>query len=145
MSPTFYSFHTSMTARLSAAFIILSFPLPQPLNQEAANLLYPELVFFMDSIICCANLPNSISFSTLCLLHHLRGTCLAGWSNCELFFIAFIIASKILCDNSYFNQEWCDEVTCGLFTLKEINEMERAFCHCMRWNLTIGHINLENI
>src|SRR6266478_6108707 len=91
-SPTFYYlFHVSMIARLSAAFIILSFPPPQPLNQEAANLLYPKLVFFVDSIICCTDLSNSVSFSALCLLHHLGGMCPAGWSNHELFFIAFII------------------------------------------------------
>ena len=96
-SPTFHSFNVTMTARLSAAFIILSFPPPQPLNQEATNLLYPELVFFMDSIICCADLPNSMLFGMLCLLHHLRGMHPAGWSNCELFFITFIITSKILC------------------------------------------------
>src|SRR5260370_13419990 len=89
--PTFYYlFHVNMIARLSAAFIIHSFPPPQPLNQEAANLLYPALVFFMDSIIFHADLPNSISFSTLCLLHHLRDTCPAGSSDCELFFITFI-------------------------------------------------------
>src|SRR5260370_29804395 len=106
MSPTFYYlFHVNMIARLSAAFIIHSFPPPQPLNQEATNLSYPELVFFVDSIIHCTDLPNSISFGVLCLLHHLRGTHLAGWSDCELFFIAFILSLTILCNNSYFIPE----------------------------------------
>src|SRR5260370_42444117 len=41
MSPTFYLFHANTIARLSAAFIIHSFPPPQPLNQEAANPSYP--------------------------------------------------------------------------------------------------------
>ena len=140
--PTFHSFNATMTARLSAAFIIQSFPALQPFNQDVANLLYPELVFFMDSIIHHVDLPYSISFSALCLLHRLR-VYLVGWSNHELFFIAFIVALKILCDNSHSNQEW-SEFICGLFTHKEINEMERAFCHYMRWNFAIGHINLHN-
>ena len=139
----FSSFPASSTARLSAAFIIHSFPLPQPLNQEATNLSYPELVFFVDSIICHANLPNCVLFGVLCLLHCLGGMHLAGWSDHELFFIAFIVTSKILCDDSYYNQEWCDEVACGLYALEEINEMEKAFCRCMRWNLAIGQFNLD--
>src|SRR5260370_8038521 len=71
-SPTFYYlFHMNMIARLSAAFIIHSFPPPQPLNQEAANLSYPKLVFFVDSIIHFTNLPNILLFGALFLLHHL--------------------------------------------------------------------------
>src|SRR5260370_13971409 len=49
--PTFHSFNMTMTARLSAAFIIQSFPALQPFNRDIANLSYPELVFFMDSVI----------------------------------------------------------------------------------------------
>jgi len=140
---TFSSFPATSIARLSGAFIIRSFPLPQPLNQEAANLPYPELVFFVDSIIRRADLPDCVSFGALRLLHRLGGTRPAGWSDRELFFIAFIVASKILCDDSYYNREWCNEVTCGLYALEEINEMEKAFCHCMRWNLAIGQFDLD--
>src|SRR5260370_38935936 len=49
MSPTFHSFNMTITARLSAAFIIQLFPALQPLNQDVSNLSYPGLVLFMES------------------------------------------------------------------------------------------------
>jgi hypothetical protein len=48
-----------------------------------------------------------------------------------------MIASKIVCDDTYSNQSWC-VVAQKMFTLKEMNQMEREMCGYLEWNLVSG-------
>jgi hypothetical protein len=45
-----------------------------------------------------------------------------------------MIASKIVCDDTYSNQSWCI-VAQKMFELKEMNQMEREMCGYLEWNL----------
>jgi hypothetical protein len=51
-----------------------------------------------------------------------------------LFISAFMIASKVVCDDTYSNKSWC-VVGQGMFSLKEINQMEREMCSYLEWKL----------
>jgi hypothetical protein len=60
-----------------------------------------------------------------------------GSSGHRLFISAFMIASKIICDDTYSNQSW-GIVAQKMFALKEINQMEREMCGYLEWNLNVG-------
>jgi len=48
-----------------------------------------------------------------------------------------MIASKVICDDTYSNQSW-GIVAQKMFALKEINQMEREMCGYLEWNLNVG-------
>jgi hypothetical protein len=54
----------------------------------------------------------------------------------RLFIAAFIIASKVICDDTYSNHSWCI-VAQKMFDLKEINQMEREICAYLQWDLKV--------
>jgi hypothetical protein len=45
-----------------------------------------------------------------------------------------MIASKVVCDDTYSNQSWAI-VAQKMFSLKEVNQMEREMCGYLEWNL----------
>lgn len=47
-----------------------------------------------------------------------------------------MIASKIICDDTYSNKSWCI-VGQGMFALREINQMEREMCSYLEWQLNV--------
>ena len=47
-----------------------------------------------------------------------------------------MIASKIICDDTYSNKSWCI-VGQGMFTLHEINQMERKMWSYLEWQLNV--------
>ena len=47
-----------------------------------------------------------------------------------------MIASKIICDDTYSNKSWCI-VGQGMFALREINQMEREMCSYLEWILNV--------
>jgi hypothetical protein len=51
----------------------------------------------------------SVTFATLYLLQHLKAHFLTakGSSEHPLFISAFMLASKIICDDTYSNKSWC--------------------------------------
>ncbi|WVO16292.1 hypothetical protein L204_103967 [Cryptococcus depauperatus] len=57
-----------------------------------------------------------------------------GSSGHRLFISAFMIASKVICDDTYSNQSW-GIVAQKMFALKEVNQMEREMCGYLEWNL----------
>ena len=54
-----------------------------------------------------------------------------------------MIASKIICDDTYSNQSW-GIVAQKMFALKEINQMEREMCGYLEWNLNVAGPELES-
>ncbi|GAW00551.1 alternative cyclin pcl12 [Lentinula edodes] len=61
-----------------------------------------------------------------------------GSSGHRLFISAFMIASKVICDDTYSNKSW-SIVAQGMFTLREINQMEREMCNYLDWELTVDN------
>ncbi|KAG8909740.1 hypothetical protein FRC01_006750, partial [Tulasnella sp. 417] len=59
-----------------------------------------------------------------------------GSSGHRLFISAFMIASKVICDDTYSNKSWC-VVGQGMFSLREINQMEREMCSYLEWVLNV--------
>ena len=47
-----------------------------------------------------------------------------------------MIASKVICDDTYSNKSWC-VVGQGMFSLREINQMEREMCSYLKWVLNV--------
>jgi hypothetical protein len=54
-----------------------------------------------------------------------------------------MIASKVICDDTYSNKSW-GIVAQGMFTLREVNQMEREMCSYLDWELTVDNPILEN-
>jgi cyclin-like protein len=71
----------------------------------------------------------SVTFAALyllqCLTAHFPAT--KGSSGHRLFISAVMLASKIICDDTFSNKSWCI-VGQGMFTLREINQMEWEMC-----------------
>jgi len=79
-----------------------------------------------------------VTFCALFLLSRLKGRFPAarGSSGHRLFISAFMIASKVICDDTYSNKSWC-VVGQGMFSLREINQMEREMCSYLEWILNV--------
>jgi hypothetical protein len=54
-----------------------------------------------------------------------------------------MIASKVICDDTYSNKSWC-VVGQGMFTLREINQMEREMCGYLEWCLNVKPEDLHD-
>jgi len=52
-----------------------------------------------------------------------------------------MIASKVICDDTYSNRSW-SIVAQAMFTLREINQMEREMCSYLEWELTVDNTML---
>ena len=55
-----------------------------------------------------------------------------------------MIASKIICDDTYSNESWCI-VDQGIFALRETNEMEREMCSYLECQLNVEPSILHNL
>ncbi|KDQ07966.1 hypothetical protein BOTBODRAFT_38408, partial [Botryobasidium botryosum FD-172 SS1] len=104
----------------------------------------PTLAQFIAHLLHRTRLHSSVTFATLFLLNCLKRCFPAarGSSGHRLFISAFMIASKIICDDTYSNKSWCVVVQ-GMFSLREINQMERETCAYLEWVLTVPKEELE--
>ncbi|KDQ06614.1 hypothetical protein BOTBODRAFT_86484, partial [Botryobasidium botryosum FD-172 SS1] len=126
------------SAKLASAFITNFFACPELPPPSSANPSSPSSTLaqvvspppavppFVAYSLPRTRLQSSVTFAALFLLDHPKGrfptTC--GSSGHRLFIPAFMIASKIICDDTYSNKSWC-VVGQGMFWLCEINQMER--------------------
>lgn len=99
----------------------------------------PTLAHFIAYALHRTRLPPVVTFAALLLLQRLktRFPAARGSSGHRLFISAFMIASKVICDDTYSNQSWCI-VGQKMFALKEINQMEREMCGYLEWNLNVA-------
>ncbi|KAG1869335.1 hypothetical protein DFJ58DRAFT_631955, partial [Suillus subalutaceus] len=69
------------------------------------------------------------TFAALILLQRLKARFPIAWgsSGHRLFMSAFMLASKVICDDTYSNKSWSIVVQ-GMFQLREINQMEHKMC-----------------
>jgi hypothetical protein len=66
-----------------------------------------------------------------------------GSSGHRLFISAFMITSKVICNDTYSNKSW-RIVAQGMFLLREINQMEREMYSYLDWELTVDNPILSN-
>lgn len=95
---------------------------PSPCPSRAT----PRLAEFIAYALHRTRLPDEITFQALFLLRRLKSRFPAarGSSGHRLFISALMLASKSSCDDTYSNKSWTI-VSQGLFSLREVNQMER--------------------
>ncbi|OWZ62514.1 hypothetical protein AYX14_05372 [Cryptococcus neoformans] len=127
------------TAVLAARFITHLFQCPNIPAPSAPGAPTPTLAHFVAYALHRTRLPSVVTFAALLLLQRLkkRYPAARGSSGHRLFISAFMIASKVICDDTYSNQSW-GIVAQKMFALKEINQMEREMCGYLEWNLNFG-------
>ena len=97
----------------------------------------PTLAMFIAYALHRTRLHPSITFAALYLLQRLKTRFVAarGSSGHRLFILAFMITSKVICNDTYSNKSWCI-VGQGMFAL-QINQMEREMCSYLEWQLNV--------
>ena len=105
----------------------------------------PRLDHFIAYALHRTRLHPSVTFVALYLLQHLKARFPAakGSSGQRLYISAFVLASKIICDDTYSNKSWCT-VGQGMFALREINQMEREMCSYLEWQLNVDPTTLRD-
>jgi len=113
-------------------------------GMTGASTSCPPLAHFIAYAIHRTRLPEVVVFTALFLLARLkeRFPAARGSSGHRLFISAFMIASKVICDDTYSNKSWCI-VGQNLYTLKEVNQMEREMCSYLEWILHVEAAELE--
>jgi hypothetical protein len=88
-----------------------------------------KLLYFIASTPHHTKLHLSITFASLVSLQWLkvRFPMACSSSDHQLFISAFMIASKVICNDTYSNKSW-SIVGQGMFQLWEINQMEQEMC-----------------
>ncbi|WWC61878.1 uncharacterized protein I303_104463 [Kwoniella dejecticola CBS 10117] len=133
------------TAVMSARFITSLFQCPNIPAATAPGAPTPTLAHFVAYALHRTRLPSVVTFAALMLLSRLkqRYPAARGSSGHRLFISAFMIASKVICDDTYSNQSW-SIVAQKMFALKEINQMEREMCGYLEWNLNVAGDEIVN-
>lgn len=104
-----------------------------------------KLPHFIAYTLHRTKLHPSVSYAALILLQHLKArfpTARSSSGHC-LFISAFMIASKVTCDDTYPNKVW-GMVAQGMFSLQEINQMECEIYNYLNWELTVDNPILSN-
>lgn len=105
----------------------------------------PRLAEFIGYALHRTRLPEEITFQALFLLRRLKSRFPAarGSSGHRLFISALMLASKSSCDDTYSNKSWTI-VSQGLFSLREVNQMERELFGYLGFkvNVEIEDLNL---
>ena len=133
------------TAELCQRFIRALFACPDrpPPSTTSRSSPTPPLAQFIAYALHRTRLHTSVTFTALFLLSRLKSRFPAarGSSGHRLFLSAFMIASKIVCDDTYSNKSWT-VVGQGMFSLREISQMEREMCVYLEWNLSVDSKDL---
>ncbi|KDR76628.1 hypothetical protein GALMADRAFT_96375 [Galerina marginata CBS 339.88] len=134
-----------VTAKLAARFITHLFACPDEPPASSQSHSQAKLPFFIAYALYRTKLHSAVTFTALLLLQRLktRFPSARGSSGHRLFISAFMIASKVMCDDTYSNKSWCI-VAQNMFKLREINQMEREMCSYFEWELCVDDKNLSN-
>ncbi|EIN06688.1 hypothetical protein PUNSTDRAFT_18136, partial [Punctularia strigosozonata HHB-11173 SS5] len=133
------------TAKLCSRFVTHLFACPEyPTGVLPSSSPPPTLAQFVAYALHRTRLHQSVTFAALYLLQRLkqRFPAARGSSGHRLFLSAFMIASKVICDDTYSNKSWCI-VGQGMFALREINQMEREMCSYLEWELNVDPTSLS--
>jgi hypothetical protein len=125
-------------AKMCARYINDLFHCPDHQPLSSSGHAPPDLPRFIAYALHRTRLAPSVTFAALYLLQRLKTRFIAarGSSGHRLFISAFMIASKVICDDTYSNKSWCI-VGQGMFVLREINQMEREMCSYLEWQLNV--------
>ncbi|KAI0640822.1 hypothetical protein C8Q79DRAFT_921090 [Trametes meyenii] len=129
------------TTKLCGKFVTHLFACPDlpPLSTAVPPAPSPPLSNFIAYALHRTRLHTSVTFAALYLLQRLKSRFPAAWgsSGHRLFISAFMIASKVIYDDTYSNKSW-SIVGQGMFALRETNQMEHEMCSYLEWQLNIN-------
>ncbi|GJE91416.1 hypothetical protein PsYK624_075660 [Phanerochaete sordida] len=126
------------TAKVCAHFVTHLFACPDLPPTQSPSQPAPRLDLFIAYALHRTRLHESVTFAALYLLQRLKARFPAarGSSGHRLFISAFMLSSKVICDDTYSNKSW-SIVGQGMFALREINQMEREMCSYLEWQLNV--------
>lgn len=138
------------TSELCERFILYLFACPLDSTSASASLPTsngnpaPRLSEFIAYALYRTRLPEAVTYQALYLLLRLkiRFPAARGSSGHRLFISALMIASKSSCDDTYSNKSWAI-VGQGLFSLREINQMERELFGYLGYKVNVSPEDLE--
>jgi hypothetical protein len=125
-------------AKIASRFITHLFACPD--YPPSSTHAHAKLPYFIAYALHRTKLHQSVMFAALILLQRLKARfpSARGSSGHRLFISAFMISSKVMCDDTYSNKSW-SVVAQGMFNLREINQMEREMCNYLEWELTAAN------
>ncbi|KAF8434992.1 hypothetical protein L210DRAFT_3409429 [Boletus edulis BED1] len=128
-------------SKLCARFITHLFACPEYPPSSSNSTV--KLSHFIAYALHRTKLHVSVTFAALVLLQRLKARfpTARGSSGHRLFISAFMLASKVICDDTYSNKSW-SIVAQGMFQLREINQMEREMCQYLEWELNVDPVTL---
>ncbi|KAG1739136.1 uncharacterized protein EDB91DRAFT_1237581 [Suillus paluster] len=129
-------------SRMCARFITHLFACPEyPPSSSNSQVKLPHFIAYA---LHRTKLHSSVTFAALVLLQRLKARfpTARGSSGHRLFVSAFMLASKVICDDTYSNKSW-SIVAQGMFQLREINQMEREMCQYLEWELNVDPVTLR--
>lgn len=99
---------------------------------------YNKLSHFIAYALHRTKLDPCVTFAALVLLQRLKARYpfATGSSGHRLFISTYMLASKVICEDSFANKSWCI-VAGGMFQLREINQMEREMIQWLDWELNV--------
>lgn len=127
-------------ARISARFITHLFACPENPPTTGVTAIHGKLPYFIAYALHRTKLHPAVTYAALVLLQRLKARfpTARGSSGHRLFISAFMIASKVICDDTYSNKSWAI-VAQGMFSLREVNQMEREMCGYLDWEITVDN------
>jgi len=130
-------------ARISARFITHLFACPENPPTSGVTAIHGKLPYFIAYALHRTKLHIAVTFAALVLLQRLKARfpTARGSSGHRLFISAFMIASKVICDDTYSNKSWAI-VAQGMFSLREVNQMEREMCGYLDWEINVDNETL---
>lgn len=117
---------------------------PVAVSSESQSRPTPRLAEFIAYALHRTRLPDEITFQALFLLRRLKSRFPAarGSSGHRLFISALMLASKSSCDDTYSNKSWTI-VSQGLFSLREVNQMERELFGYLGYKVNVEYEELD--
>ncbi|KAG2366999.1 hypothetical protein BDR07DRAFT_1273191, partial [Suillus spraguei] len=117
-------------SHLCMRFITHLFTCPEypPLSSNSQSIPLHHLPHFIAYALHCTKLHTLVTFTALILLQRLKEHFPTTWgsSGHHLFISAFMLTSKVICDDTYSNKSW-SIVAQGMFQLQEINQITSRF------------------
>ncbi|KAJ7739537.1 hypothetical protein B0H16DRAFT_1324859, partial [Mycena metata] len=137
-------FGRGLVAGYSSRFIIHLFQCPAFLRDFPSGPT-SHLTFSIAFTLYHTQLEDFVLYTALVLLLRLKYR-FPNARGCghRLFFAAFIVASKVLSDKPHSNKAW-PFFTQHMFTLREVNGMEREFCRYIDWQLFVNHSTVSDL
>ncbi|KIM38941.1 hypothetical protein M413DRAFT_12546 [Hebeloma cylindrosporum] len=141
------SYSQEIMPKLAARFITHLF-LPPDCPLDLVHVRFTNLVAFVEFVLDRTQMHPAVTYGALILLQRLRAYDPStphetSKSLYGLFLTAFILSCKAMCDELYSSSSWF-WVSGDMFTLTQVNDMEKKMCKSLDWDLNVDDPILAN-